>query len=89
MFQHGRSTARWVNITGAMMFQKDPLNHQSSVSYAESFSDNNNNRSTFAYPTTVTDPDGFSSSFQYNYDFGARTRAQGPPPAGQSQGLIQ
>ena len=77
------------NITGAMMFQKDPLGHQSSVSYAESFSDNNNNRNTFAYPTTVTDPDGFSSSLQYNFDFGARTRVQGPPPAGQSQGVIQ
>jgi YD repeat-containing protein len=77
------------NITGAVMFQKDPLGHQASVSYAESFSDNNNNRNTFAYPTTVTDPDGFSSSLQYTFDFGARTRVQGPPPAGQAQGVIQ
>src|SRR5438067_3147853 len=34
--------------------------------------------STFAYPTTVTDADGFSSSVWYNYDFSAQTRAQNP-----------
>src|SRR6202040_2690442 len=75
--------------TGSVMFERDPLGHQSSVSYAESFSDGNNSRNTFAYPTTVTDADGFQSFVQYNYDFGAKTRVQGPPPAGQSQGVIQ
>ena len=47
------------------------------------------NRNTFAYPTTVTDADGFSSFVQYNFDFGATTRTQSPAPAGQSQGAIQ
>jgi YD repeat-containing protein len=74
---------------GSPIFTRDALNHQTSLSYADSFSDGNNSRNTFAYPSTVTDADGFSSSLQYNYDFGAKTRAQGPPPAGQSQGAIQ
>src|SRR6185503_18288327 len=43
----------------------------------------------FAYPTTLTDPDGFSSTVKYNFQFGAQTRMQGPPPAGQPQGAIQ
>jgi len=47
------------------------------------------NRNTFAYPTTLTDEDGFSSYLQYNFDFGATTRSQSPAPAGQSQGAIQ
>ena len=47
------------------------------------------NRNTFAYPTSLTDAEGFSSSVQYNFDFGAMTRTQSPTPAGQSQGAIQ
>lgn len=86
--QFSVSGARY-NTAGAMVSTTDPLLHQSSIGYAESFSDGNNSRNTFAYPTTVTDADGFSSYVQYNFDFGARTRVQGPPPAGQPQGLIQ
>ena len=37
----------------------------------------------------MTDAGGFSSFVQYNFDFGAKTRMQGPPPAGQPQGAIQ
>src|SRR6185369_10259582 len=74
--------------TGTPILSTDPAGHQSSVSYADAFSDNIN-RNTFAYPTTLTDADGFSSSVQYNFDFGATTRTQGPPPTGQSQGAIQ
>jgi YD repeat-containing protein len=77
------------NRTGSLIRQSDPLWHEVNLSYTDSFSDGNNSRNTFAYPTTVTDADGFSSSVQYNFDFGAKTRAQGPPPAGQSQGAIQ
>ncbi len=77
------------DIDGSVVFARDALNHQNSISYGDSFSDGNNNRHTFAYPATVTDADGNSSYLQYNYDFGAKTRAQGPPPAGQSQGAIQ
>ncbi|HEV2883902.1 MAG TPA: DUF4214 domain-containing protein, partial [Pyrinomonadaceae bacterium] len=77
------------NTAGAVVAQIDPLLHQTSLSYGDSFSDGNNSRNTLAYPTTITDADGFSSGVQYNFDFGAKTRAQGPPPAGQPQGVIQ
>jgi YD repeat-containing protein len=76
------------NTAGAVVTAIDPAGHQSTIGYTDSFSDSVN-RNTFAYPTTVTDADGNSFYFQYNYDFGARTRVQGPPPAGQSQGAIQ
>src|SRR5439155_22257528 len=64
------------------------------INYADSFSVDGNSVAnpsfaTFAYPTTLTDADGHSSYLRYNYDFGATTRTQGPPPAGQTQGLIQ
>ncbi|MFL6332500.1 MAG: PKD domain-containing protein [Pyrinomonadaceae bacterium] len=74
---------------GSMLTGTDPMGHQTSAAYTDSFSDGNNSRGTFAYPTTVTDADGFSSTLEYNFDFGAKTRTQGPPPAGQANGLIQ
>ncbi|MFN2491621.1 MAG: hypothetical protein ABR501_01895, partial [Pyrinomonadaceae bacterium] len=77
------------NTAGAMVSSNDALNHQISLSYADSFSDANNGRNTLAYPTTITDADGYSSTATYNFDFGSQTRVQGPPPANQSQGLIQ
>lgn len=77
------------NAAGSVLAVTDPANHTNSFSYAESFSDGNNSRNTFAYPTTVTDAGGFQSSVQYDFSIGAVTRTQGPPPAGQTQGLIQ
>jgi hypothetical protein len=68
---------------------RDPLNHQNSISYVESFYDGNNSRNTFAYPTTLTDPDGGQFSVQYNFDFGDKTRVQGPPPQNQPNGIVQ
>ena len=76
------------NNSGSVIFKADGSWHNTVIGYADSFSDSLDHN-TLAYPTTVTDPDGFSSTLQYNYDFGARTRAQGPPPAGQPQGAIQ
>ncbi len=76
------------NSTGAAVFTRDALGHQATVSYSDSFSDNIN-RNTFAYPTTATDADGYSSYVKYNFDFGAVTRTERPPPAGQSQGAIK
>lgn len=74
--------------TGTPITSTDPAGHQNNITYADSFSDSVN-RNTFAYPTTMTDADGFSSTVQYNFDFGATTRTQSPAPAGQSQGAIQ
>ena len=76
------------NNTGTPISGTDAAGHQSSVSYADSFSDSIN-RNTFAYPTTITDAGGNSSYVQYNFDFGATTRTQSPTPAGQSAGAIQ
>jgi YD repeat-containing protein len=77
------------NAAGSMLSTTDPATHTNSVGYAESFSDGNNSRNTFAYPTTLTDADGFQSVIKYNFDSGVVTRTQGPPPAGQPQGRIQ
>ncbi len=75
-------------VTGSPKSTTDPANHINSISYTDAFSDSVN-RNTFAYPTALTDADGFSSTVQYIFDFGATTRTQSPAPAGQSQGAIQ
>ena len=66
--------------TGTPISKTDPNGHVSTTSYTDSFSDGVN-RNTFAYPTTVTNADNFSSTIQYNYDFGAMTRMQDPKGA--------
>ncbi len=68
------------NTSGSVIFTRDALGPQTSFSYTDSFSDSVNHN-TLAYPTTVTDPDNFSSTVQYNYDFGAVTRSQDPKGA--------
>jgi YD repeat-containing protein len=73
---------------GSMIYTRDPLNHVAAFHYGDWFSDGNDHN-TFAYVTTATDPDGNNSSVQYNYDFGAKTRVQGPPPQNQANGIIQ
>ena len=75
-------------VTGSPASATDASTHTSTMSYTDAFSDSVN-RNTFAYPTTVTNADGFSSNVQYNFDFGATTRTQSPAPANQSQGAIQ
>ena len=55
------------------------------LDYADQFSDGTSapvSYNTFAYPTTVTDPDGFQAKSEYNFYFGAPVKATGPPPAG-------
>lgn len=77
------------NAAGSALSSTDPAGHTNSISYSDTFSDGNNGRNTFAYPTALTDADGFSASVQYNYDFGAKTRMEGPPPQNQPNGVIQ
>ncbi len=74
------------NITGSVTFTRDPLWHQKSISYTDSFADSVN-RNSFAYPTTLTEG-GNNFLLQYSFELGAKTRAQGPPPAQQTQGRI-
>ena len=72
------------NTTGSIIRSIDPAGHQSNISYGDSFSDGNNSRNTFAYPTTMTDADSYQSTAQYNFDFGALTRIQDPKGAVQT-----
>jgi YD repeat-containing protein len=68
------------NTAGAVVDAANPLSHHTLISYADSFSDGNNSRNTLAYPKTVTDGDGYSSTTIYNFDFGAVTSKQTPQP---------
>jgi len=82
------------NTSGSAVFSRDALQHQTTISFTDSFSSNGTDTTTapgltLAYPTTVTDPDGFSATARYNYDLGIATRSEGPPPLGHQQGAIQ
>jgi YD repeat-containing protein len=74
------------DIAGSIIFTRDALNHQTSISYTDAFSANGTDLdaprsfATFAYPTTVTDADGYSSSVRYRYDLGVATWKQTPKP---------
>jgi hypothetical protein len=88
LFQSTVSTMQY-NTAGLVISTHDPLGHGPSISYDDNFSDGNNNRHTFAYPTTVRDADGYSTFVQYNFDFGAQTRVQTPPPNTQDPNVYQ
>lgn len=80
---YDENQARWIqlngyNMAGSRLWTEDGSWHHTAASYGDNFSDSNNNRNTLAYATTVTDPDGYSSTAQYNYDFGALTRTHVP-----------
>jgi YD repeat-containing protein len=77
------------NFAGSTRTTTDPLGHQVSIGYADSFSDNANHNNTFGYATSITDSDSFTSTSQFNYDFGLMTRMQTPAPAGQTTGPIK
>src|SRR6185369_3346305 len=76
--QFTTSTMKY-NTAGAVVSSKDPLNHELKFDYTDSFSDNVS-RNTFAYPTKITDPDGYFSQSWFNFDFGVVTKKQTPPP---------
>lgn len=76
------------NTTGSAISSTDPTNRQRSVTYADSFSDGVN-RNTFAYPTTITDADGFQTLVKYKFEFGAVTWTQTPSPNVGHAGPIQ
>lgn len=66
--------------TGNVAYSRDPLNHQTSISYTDDFADGIP-RNTFAYPTTMTDAGGFASTTRYHFDRGVVTRSQDPKGA--------
>ena len=76
--QFSSSTVKY-NTAGAVVSSKDALLHETKISYADSFSDGIA-RTTLAYPTKLTDAVGYYSTSKYNFDFGAMTYQQAPPP---------
>ncbi len=72
------NTTMKYNTAGSLVSSKDPLNHETRISYLDSFSDGIS-RNTLAYPTRLTDPDNYFSTSKYNFDFGALTYRQTPP----------
>jgi fibronectin type III domain protein len=73
-------TSSRFNTAGAVVSSKDASSHEVTFSYTDAFSDGNNTRDTFAYPTAVNNADGYSSTFKYNFDFGAVTYTRTPQP---------
>jgi YD repeat-containing protein len=71
------------NTTGAAIFSRDPLGHQSTISYSDRFSDKTGTN-TLAYPTMATDADGFSSKVEYGFDTGLVGRTEDPKGAQQT-----
>jgi RHS repeat-associated protein len=68
------------NTNGSVILNADGLGREVRISYTDAFSDGVN-RSTFAYPTTTTDPGGFSRLAQFAYDFGGITFTRDPKGA--------
>src|SRR5439155_16501149 len=62
------------NMAGSNIWTADASGHTANISYSDNFSDSSKNQNALGYPTAVTDADGYSSTAQYNYDFGAITR---------------
>jgi YD repeat-containing protein len=76
--QFATTTSKY-NTAGAVVSTADALNHTTQLSYADSFADGIS-RNTFAYPTTLTDPDSYTAATRYNFDFGAVTYWRTPQP---------
>jgi RHS repeat-associated protein len=67
------------DAAGNLVWTWDALNHQTTFSYADSFSDaGKNSLNTRAYATQVSDGEGYSATSQYNYDFGGTTLTHEP-----------
>ena len=73
------------NLAGQTTYLADALSHLTTISYTDS-----NGGSTLAYPTAVTDPDGFTYTSEYNYETGAVTKTLKPSKGtGQSGDPVQ
>jgi RHS repeat-associated protein len=70
------------NTNGSPIFAYDALGHQTTIGYADQFSDGVS-RNTFAYPTGVNNPDSFLTTTQYKFETGAITRMQDQKGAAQ------
>jgi len=73
------------NTAGSVVKTTDAEGHFSQVSYTDAFAASGTTLdsgppSTLAYPTTVTDADGYTANIRYNYQFGAVTWKRTPLP---------
>lgn len=71
------------NTTGSAVFSRDPMGHQSSVAYADRFTDASGTN-TLAYATSATDAGSFSSKVEYSYYTGQVMRKEDPKGAQQT-----
>lgn len=73
------------NTAGSVVSKTDPMSRTVKISYTDNFNSTVSG-STYAYPTTLTDPADNSSTVKYRYDMGANVEATSPAPAGNSYG---
>lgn len=66
------------DIAGSVVAQIDPLSRKTAITYADSFNDTTTSRNTYAYPTTLTDPAGYTSTVKYRHDIGVNVEAKSP-----------
>ena len=69
------------DIAGSPVISIDPVGRRVITGYADNFNEGGS-RNTFAYPTSLTDPDQNSSTITYRYDMGANVRVTSPAPVG-------
>ncbi|NOT63330.1 MAG: RHS repeat protein [Acidobacteria bacterium] len=82
------------NITGSAVFSRDPLGNatrQTAIDYTDTYCTNLTgtcnagetlpNKNTYAFPTKVTDPDGYYSMAAYDYHWGVVRKQTNPKSA--------
>ena len=77
------------NTAGSVVAKITPWDWTNTRTVKIGYADNWNssgNPSTYAYPTTLTDPANNSSTVKYRYDIGANVEATSPAPAGNTYG---
>jgi len=82
------STVKY-NTAGSVVSKTTPWYSTYTRTVGISYTDNFNSTvspATYAYPTTITDPNSQSSTVKYRYDIGANVEATSPAPAGQTYG---
>ena len=80
------STVKY-NTAGSVVAQYDPLERITKIGYTDEFN-STVGVSTYAYPTTLTDANGNSSTIIYRYDIGANVEATSPAPHEADYGKI-
>lgn len=79
------TASMFYNIAGSLVKTTDFADHQTLISYTDKFAADGINLdaarpSTLAYPTMVTDADGYVTRYRYHYDLGVLTWRKTPEP---------